>query len=255
MKPCHGILLLNLLSLLLAIAPLQAAPTSQPASAGEADLPGQTTEQQNVEQQAAAPPASLEQLAAAADVIAVAQIKDTDYLLRREFPVAGSAYLKMLIPYKVDKPLDIIEVFEEGLHPNECYFPNPSVFEEGRRYLLFLRVDPDKPERYRALPQGCALDLLVRDNSQYALRLPVTGIALSDPLTELAQEMDFSDPYALETDESLASQQRDEWLEAGWLQLGPDGYVYTHGVELAKIRQLMGEQAISLDRHQKRVER
>ena len=106
-------------------------------------------------------PISLAELAGKADLIMLAQVKDTDYFYRHDYPVSGSAYLKPLIHYKGGKPADIVEVYEKGLHVNECYFPNPSVFEEGRRYLLFLRQDPDQPERYRGLAEGCALDVLV----------------------------------------------------------------------------------------------
>ena len=86
-------------------------------------------------------PVSLAELAQKADAIMLAQVRDTDYFYRHEYPVNGSAYLKVLIPYKLDQPADIIEIHEQGLHENECYFPNPTVFEEGRRYLLFLKKD------------------------------------------------------------------------------------------------------------------
>ncbi len=100
------------------------------------------------------PPISLADLGAKAEVIVLAQVKDTDYFYRRGYPVSGSAYLKILIPYKIDKAMEIIEIHERGLHENECYFSNPTVFEEGRRYLLFLKRDPDRPERYRGLPRA-----------------------------------------------------------------------------------------------------
>ena len=58
------------------------------------------------------PPISLADLGAKAEVIVLAQVKDTDYFYRHEYPVSGSAYLKILIPYRLDKPLEIIEVHE-----------------------------------------------------------------------------------------------------------------------------------------------
>jgi hypothetical protein len=201
--------------------------------------------------------ASLAQLAAAADVVAVVQMRDGDYRYRREFPVSGSAYLKVLIPYKVDQPLDIIDVYEAGLHEHECYFPNPTVFEEGRRYLVFLRRDPDDPERFRGLPQGCALDVLVTEDNTYAVRLPATGITLNDPLGEYSMAMEFADPYAHETDETLDSDSRDEWLASGLLrrEQGPEGdeLVYTHGVKIGDIRALFGPEGLTMDRYQKRL--
>lgn len=199
-------------------------------------------------------PVSLSELASMADVIVLAQARDTDYIYRRDFPVKGSAYLKVLIPYKVDQPLDIIEVYEEGLHENECYFPNPSVFEEGKRYLLFLKKDPDSNERYRGLEPGCALDVLVASDYRYALRIPITGMTVSDDLDDYIQDLSFNDNYAIETEESLSSTERETWLAEGWLVENDGAYQYTQGIDLTVLRQLLGEDGISLDRHQKRLE-
>ncbi len=206
------------------------------------------------------PPISLADLGAKAEVIVLAQVKDTDYFYRRDFPVSGSAYLKILIPYKIDKPMEIIEIHEQGLHENECYFPNPTVFEEGRRYLLFLQRDPDKPERYRGLAEGCALDVLVERDNHYALRYPVTGIDLADELEGLAVEMQFGDSYAIEDEDSLTSTERNILLDAGWIAPleeskkktapgvlgapqpkteGPQ-WIYTRGIDLATIRKMLG---------------
>jgi len=206
-----------------------------------------------------ASPIGLASLADKADVIVLGQVKDTDYFYRHEYPVSGSAYIKVLIPYKSDQPIDLIEVYEKGLHENECYFPNPTVFEEGRRYLLFLKQDPDKPERFRGLAEGCALDVLVDGNNQYALRYPVTGIALADPLSDLARVMAFSDSYALENEESLTSTERNILLESGlimpWEPSSDDvepgvlgvpqnryqgqQWIYTSGIDLTAFRKLL----------------
>gem|GEM_PF-1161354 len=219
------------------------------ANAGNSDEPNEAIE--------ATPPVSLAELAAEADVVALVQMRDGDYRLVRDIPVSGSAYLKVLIPYKVDQPLEFIDVYEFGLHPNECYFPNPTVVEEGRRYLVFLRRDPEDAERYRGLPQGCALDVLVTSDNGYALRIPATGIDLKDSLLELATEQHYADPYARETEETLDSQTRDAWLKNGWLrrETGENGdeLVYTLGITLNDVRALMGPDAVSLDRHQKRI--
>jgi hypothetical protein len=200
---------------------------------------------------------SLAQLAAAADVIALVQMRDGDYRYQRSFPVSGSAHLKVLIPYKVDRPMDMIEVYEIGLHPNECYFPNPSVFEEGRRYLVFLRHDSEVKERYRGLPQGCALDVLVTADNAYALRIPATGIDLSDDLLQLTRKLEFADPYAYVSTEELDSVERDTWLNRGWLrsETSTEGqvFVYTQGIPLNDVRNLLGPDGISMDRHQKRL--
>jgi hypothetical protein len=191
---------------------------------------------------------SLAELTTRADVVVLAQARDTDYAYRREFPLEGSAFLRVLIAYKADKPLGIIEVYEQGLHAHECYFPNPTVFEEGRRYLLFLQQDKSKPERYRGLAQGCALDVLVDRNNRYVVRLPITGIELTDPLLELGKKFEFADAYAMENDESLPAQKRDALLAAGWIEPRGDRYIYTHGVELSTVRKLMtGNTATAVD--------
>lgn len=213
-------------------------------------------------------PTSLAALANAADVVVLAQARDTDYFERREIPVSGSAYLKVLIPYKGSQAVgDIIEVYEKGLHPHECYFPNVTVFEEGRRYLLFLKKDPALDEdRYRGLPEGCALDVLVDSNNRYALRYPVTGITLSDALEPLATDMSFSDSYAIVDDETLLPEQRDAMLAAGEIiEYQPEEitsdeetahwkpaseavgrqWIYTRGVSLTEARKLIGAENLS----------
>jgi len=208
----------------------------------------------------AGPAVSLAELAAKADLVALAQVKDTDYFRRREIPVSGSAYLKVLIPYRMDHAAELIEVYEKGLRDGECYFPNPTVFEEGRRYLVFLVRDTEEKSRYRGLAEGCALDVLVDDNNRYALRYPATGILLSDSLDDLAVDLKFSDPYAVVEDESLPPALRDAMLTAGQLTPYPPidveakdeaanwapvvaepgrQWMYTKGVELTTIRELM----------------
>ncbi|MBT8054696.1 MAG: hypothetical protein HKN57_11235 [Xanthomonadales bacterium] len=190
-------------------------------------------------------PVSLQALAARADAVVLAQVRDTDYLRRRDIPVSGSAYLKVLIPYKTDRSADLIEVYEKGLHDHECYFPNPTVFEEGRRYLLFLRRDEEDPERYRGMPEGCALDVLVADDNRYVLRYPVTGVALSDPLEEMARPVTFGDGYAVVDEEDLLPQERDRMLNAGQIRRYGEGeWIYTTGVDLAEARRLIGVEAL-----------
>jgi hypothetical protein len=205
-------------------------------------------------------PFSLAELARKADFVALAQVRDTDYLRRRDIPVSGSAYLRVLVPYKGDAGMELVEVYEKGLHERECYFPDRDVFEEGRRYLLFLQRDADHPERYRGLAEGCAVDVLVDRDSRYAIRLPVTGLTLSDPLGQLARTMQFSDPYAVVDDASLPPALRDAMLAAGQIVAheseaassspGPAGlprpdaaasrlWRYTQGVSLGEFRELM----------------
>jgi len=187
---------------------------------------------------------SLSELASKADLVVLAQVRDTDYFTRRDIPVSGSAYFKVLIPYKASNTEEIIEVYEKGLHEHECYFPNPGVLEEGRRYLLFLRKDPEDEKRFRGLPEGCALDVLVASDNSYVLRYPVTGIALSDPLGNFARDTAFSDGYAVVDDEDLLPEQRDAMLDAGLIRPYREGrWIYTRGISLADTRELMERDA------------
>ncbi len=197
-----------------------------------------------------AAPVSLSTLATKADLVAVAQVKDTDYVYTRSFPSEGSAYLKVLIAYKHNQPdAEIIEVYDKGLHPNECYFENPTVLEEGRRYLVFFRHDPDDPENYLGLDEGCALEILVTEDNRYALKYPVTGIDLADDLDSLVTEYDFRDSYALISEESLTASVRDELLSEGLIIPYQDGFKFTNGVDLSSARKLMGAEALKPEKN------
>jgi hypothetical protein len=195
-----------------------------------------------------APPStviSLNDAAAQADVVALAQVRDTDYFMRRDIPVSGSAYLKVLIAYKGAEPDEIIEVYEKGLHENECYFPDRTVFEEGRRYLLFLKRDPEDAERYRGLGEGCALEALVTDENRYALRAPLDGMRLSDPLQGSLEAMTFRDAYAVVDDEALTPADRDAMRDDGHIEAYGDGqWRYTQGIELGAVRLLIDPQSL-----------
>ena len=197
----------------------------------------------NTEQQIR--PASLSELATKADFVAVVQVMDTDYVYTRSYPSEGSAFLNILIAYKVSRPdEDIIEVYEKGLHPNECYFENPSVFEEGRRYLVFFRIDPEFRESYRGLSEGCALEIFVSKDNRYALKYPIKGLDLSDELDELATEYEFNDYHALVSEESLAPAERDDLLKRGLIVPYEEQFKYTHGIDLTVTRNLINAEAL-----------
>ena len=194
-------------------------------------------------------PVSLAELASAADLIAVVRVADTDYEYTREFPTGGTAFLQILIPYKVSRPLpDIIEVYEEGLRAGECYFENPTVLEEGRRHLVFLKFSEEFEDQYNGLAQGCRLDVLVTSENTYALRFPLNGIELSDDLASIVQPIDYADAYAVFDFEGLNPEERIELQENGYLERDGGAYKYTHGVALSEVRKLMGPEALTLDR-------
>ncbi|NNE04809.1 MAG: hypothetical protein HKN15_03680 [Xanthomonadales bacterium] len=200
-------------------------------------------------EEAEKPAPSLSELAAAADLVALVRVLDTDYQYTRNFPSGGSAFLEVLIPYKVSRPLeDILEVYEEGLHEGECYFENPSVLEEGRRHLVFLRFHPQVEDQYQGLDQGCRLEMLVTADNGYALRYPLNGIEVSDDVQGLAQQMRYADGYAVFKFEDLPADER-VWLEEnGYLAREGEHYRYTHGIPVSEVRKLMGPEALTLDR-------
>ncbi|MGD9265314.1 MAG: hypothetical protein PVJ71_05995 [Lysobacterales bacterium] len=185
-------------------------------------------------------PMTLPGLADAADLVALVRVADTDYVYTRGFPSGGSAYLSILIRYKpAELRKDLVEVYEEGLHEHECYFENPTVFEEGRRYLGFFRNDADDPETYRGLDSGCALEVLVTEGNRYALRLPLDGFDLDPALARYAEEMDFRDRYAVLGEDAISPDRRNELLEQGLLKRHGDGYKYTRGIDLTTARRLL----------------
>jgi hypothetical protein len=196
------------------------------------------------------PPPTLEQLAGSADFIALVQVLDTDYEYAREFPVGGTAFLRVLIPYKLDRPLpDIVEVYEEGLHAGECYFPNPPLTEEGRRYLLFARRNPDVEGQYLGLATGCALTVLVTAENRYTLRYPAEGLDFSDDLAALARPTLFADAHAVLDYEELDVAERNDLLERGLLEpLEDRTYRLTQGVPLSEVRGLLGDDNLTRDR-------
>jgi len=209
---------------------------------------GNATAQENTEKEAV-PEVFLRDLAAEADLIALVRVLDTDYEYIRYFPSGGTAFLQVLVPYKVSRPLeDIISVYDEGLHDGECYFDNPSVMEEGRRHLVFLKFSPDVEDQYNGLKYGCALEVLVREDNLYALRYPLNGMDLTDDFSAHAKAMVFKDPYALLEDEEISPDVRNHLLESGQLIAIDGSFRYTQGIELSVVRKLMGPQGLTLDR-------
>lgn len=195
-------------------------------------------------------PRSLETLAGEADLVALVQVLDTDYEYARDFPVGGTAFLRILIPYKLDRQRpDIIEVYDEGLRPGTCYFPNPEVTDEGGRYLLFVRRNPDVEGQYLGLETGCSLTALVMEDNRYALRYPVEGLLLTDDLSSLARPLDFADSHAVIDYEDLSVDERLDLLERGLLtELEDRTYRVNQGIPLSEIRPLLGDDNLTRDR-------
>lgn len=195
------------------------------------------------------PPPSLAELVAEADLVALVRVLDTDYEYVREFPAGGTAFLQVLLPYKVNRPLeDVIQVYDEGLHEGECYFDNPTVLEEGRRHLVFLKFSKDVKDQYNGLSAGCRLDVLVNEQNLYALRYPLNGIEIADDFSASAERMTFRDANAVVADENISPDERNRLLEQGYLEKLEGKFRFTHGIDLGEFRRLMGPEAHTLDR-------
>ena len=203
-----------------------------------------------LDETATLPPPSLADVAGAADFIGLVQVMDTDYEYQREFPTGGTAYLRVLIPYKVNRPVpDIIDLYEEGLHEYECYFPDTSPGEEGQRFLLFARDNPEVEGQFVGMEQGCAMTVLVNRDNEYVLQYPLAGLEVSNQLGDLAVPVDYADAHAVIEYEDLEVEERNALLAAGFLEeLEDRTYKPTHGISLSDFRQLIGEENLTRDR-------
>lgn len=202
------------------------------------------------------PTPTLAELVSSADLVAVVRVLDTDYEYTREFPSGGTAFLQVLIPYKVSRPLeDIVEVYEEGLREGECYFENPTVLEEGRRHLVFLRLSEDVEDQYNGLEAGCKLDVLVTDENRYALRYPLRGLPIADDVSGLVRALTYQDAYAVVEEDDITPPERISLLEQGYLEVaGEQRFRFTHGIPLEEFRSLVGPDLLTLDRSLKQVQ-
>ncbi len=190
---------------------------------------------------------TLAELAAAADLIAVVRVERTDYLKTRGFPSGGSAFLKVLIPYRGAARDDWLEVTEQGLRDDACYYPEPGAFEfEGSRFLVFLKRAPGAAGTYRGRAPGCRLPVLVTAANGYALRYPVAGLEVNDP--DAVAELSYVDPAAYVDAADFTSAQLRELTEVWQARAVPSDdplapprarYVYTRGIPIERLRALM----------------
>jgi hypothetical protein len=178
---------------------------------------------------------SLAALAEEADLVAVAQLIHTEYRTAQDLPNRGFAVLNILIPYKRPDDQSIAQVWAEGRDPSACYYP----LEPGAndRFLVFLKLREDG--QYEGEKPWCQLPVHVAaEDSQYALRYPVRGVAL--PRGAPVQDLVFSDGAAYidpeNTDPVTLRQIRDTWQ----LEELADGRLrYRQGILLSELRLLM----------------
>lgn len=185
---------------------------------------------------AAAPP---ERLAAESDMVVLAQLERVDYEYTRGFPVDGRAWFKVLIPYKMSKPMERIIVHESGLKDIECYFPDDPRALEQPRYLLFLQEREDG--KLWGHPEGCFLEILVTGSGRYAVRWPQDFLELSEEGRALVQELTFQGPLARIDASDETRTARADQAERYHMRIDGTDLHYTRGILLGDFRPLMGD--------------
>lgn len=180
---------------------------------------------------------TLEALAAQADYIGLVQVDDREYEEIRDIPTKGVAFLKSLVTYRHPgdprHPPEEIQMHEEGVGDDKCYYPERR--NEGHRFLAFLQKRPGK-DGFTGERPGCMLPVYVTKDNRYALRYPIQGLRIEDP--SLIRELQFSDPDAfVDSGEELSYGRTRELREQGLIRQTESGeYVYTHGVYLSDLR-------------------
>lgn len=135
---------------------------------------------------------SFEQAAAWADVVAIAQLHNTDYQKTRELNSQGQAFLQVRVPYKGVQKNELLIVNAKGFDDHVCYYPDKAGVE-GQRFLVFLK-STDNDGEYVGFKPLCQMPVLLTDTGQYALKYPLdANLEVSEKLIEV---MVFGDPHA-----------------------------------------------------------
>jgi hypothetical protein len=191
------------------------------------------------------------QLAAESDLVVLGQLDRLDYERRRGFPVGGTAWVDVLVRYKVPQPIDLVRIVEEGFGPDRCYFPDVPLWQELPRYLLFLKRGEGRD--YVGHRAGCMLEVLVTADNRYAVRWPQDALILKEDELELVEELDFIGPGATMDATDTTSIGRAELIEDYYMEdLGDRTLRYTRGIPLEVFRErIMGSEALTRDRQQR----
>ncbi len=198
-------------------------------------------------------PATPRELADSSEIIVLAQLDRTNYEMRRGFPVSGKGWARVLIRYKVPRPIDRVRIVEEGFGDDRCYFPDTPMWQELPRYLLFLNRDEDG--NHIGNRAGCMFEVLVTRDNRYAVRWPQDGLALEEGDEALVQTLDFHGPGSTMDVREMTSIRREQMREDYFLEPieGEDGLMrYTRGIPLDDFRDLMGADNLTRERRQGR---
>ena len=182
----------------------------------------------------ALPVPTLAELITAAELVAVAQLNHTRYEYLREFPNKGVAWLRPLITYKSNRSLDDFTVFDEGVKGAHCYFPDTALWQEGNRYLVFLKHQ--EFIRYRGLLPTCYLPISVNSDNQYVLRMPLDTVSLPDELVAQTQEYQLTDGGSRIDATELLPREKQEMIHKLQMQDEGDTLVYTRGIPISAVR-------------------
>lgn len=177
-------------------------------------------------------PPTLAELAARADLVAIAQLVHTEYRPREGTPEAGFALLRLLIPYKRPDPQDVVAVYAERGQPAACFYPVEPDADE--RYLVFLRRRGDG--QYEGEAPYCRLPVhVVAADGEYALRWPLEGVKL--PPEVAGEPLVFADRAAHLDPARLAPSALDDALARWPAEMLPDGrFRFSQGIRLTVIR-------------------
>lgn len=168
------------------------------------------------------------------DLVAIVQLDDIDYKVVRGFPRKGSAYLKILIAYKLPEGFDKqekVEVYDEGLEDFRCYYTDRE--NDGARFLVFLNKDPDS-DRFVGTQPYCNLPVFVSSQFEYALLYPIADQLIEDE--SIVHTFNFTDQYVWNTTTPLTSTRLDFLKKYYEIQIIGDQFRYTRGIKVEDVR-------------------
>jgi len=185
---------------------------------------------------------SFAEAAAWADVVAIAQVVNIDYLKTRDLNSQGQGFLTVRVPYKGVKKNDLLIVSSKGFEDHVCYYPDR--IDEGERFLVFLKNSENQGE-YRGFKPYCQLQVLLTDTGEYALRYPLD--AKLDVPSDIIEDIVFNDPHAVLDVTDWTNISRVDHQEKYSTTLSEDSdmfqkffyLTYTKGIKIYKIRKLM----------------
>ncbi|MCF6301219.1 MAG: hypothetical protein L3J52_08910 [Proteobacteria bacterium] len=185
---------------------------------------------------------TFEEAAQWADLVAIAQVYNTDYQKTRSLNSSGQAFLIIRVAYKGASKNEIIIVNAKGFDDHLCYYPERE--NEGRRFLVFLKATNNDSE-YAGFKPFCQLEILLTDLGQYALRYPMDSEI--DVADEIIEKMEFNDPHSVIDATEWTGIKRDAHQQKFQTILTEDSdmfqkyfyLTYSKGISISHIRKLM----------------